>query len=46
KKGVSMDIKLAEEFINAYNKEGVAVKKRETVHKMAEANRAFAHFSR
>lgn len=46
KKGAPMHEKLAEEFVNAYNKEGAAVKKRETIHKMAEANRAFAHFRR
>jgi hypothetical protein len=32
--------------IDAYNGQGAAVKKREDVHKMAEANRAFAHFAR
>lgn len=37
-------IRLAEEIISAYKKEGSAVKKREDVHKMAEANRAFAHY--
>ena len=38
--------RLAEEFINAYNNEGEAVRKRENMHKMAEANKAFAHFAR
>jgi small subunit ribosomal protein S7 len=38
--------KLAIEILDASNGEGNAVKKRETVHKMAEANKAFAHFSR
>lgn len=44
RKGKPMADKLAEELVNAYNQEGDAVKKRENVHKMAEANRAFAHF--
>ena len=44
KKGKSMDIKLFEELKNANEGVGSAVKKREDVHKMAEANRAFAHF--
>ena len=44
RKGKPMVDKLAEEIINAYNEEGEAIKKRENVHKMAEANRAFAHF--
>lgn len=44
--GMSMEDRLALEFIDAYNNTGNAVKKREDVHKMAEANRAFAHFAR
>lgn len=36
--------KLAGEIIDAYNNRGAAVKKREDTHKMAEANRAFAHY--
>lgn len=36
--------KLASELLDAYNKRGAAVKKREDTHKMAEANKAFAHF--
>ena len=44
KKGKPMSVKLAEEIISAYKREGSAVKKREDTHKMAEANRAFAHF--
>jgi small subunit ribosomal protein S7 len=36
--------KLAAEIIEAYNNEGEAVKRKETTHKMAEANKAFAHF--
>ncbi len=46
RKGKAMHIKLAEELINASNKEGAAMKKRENVQKMAEANRAFAHLAR
>ena len=45
KKGKPMKEKLAEEIILAANKEGSAVKKREDTHRMAEANRAFAHFA-
>jgi len=37
--------KLAEELINASNNTGTAIRKKETTHKMAEANRAFAHFA-
>lgn len=44
KKGKPIQEKLAEELLNAYNNTGTAIKKREDVHKMAEANRAFAHF--
>ncbi|AMW33043.1 SSU ribosomal protein S7P [Fervidobacterium changbaicum] len=44
KKGKPMKEKLAEELLNAYNNTGTAIKKRDDVHKMAEANRAFAHF--
>jgi|SRR3989344_4851104 len=36
--------KLAAEIVAAYNQEGAAIKKRSDVHRMAEANRAFAHF--
>ncbi|PIR02058.1 MAG: 30S ribosomal protein S7 [Candidatus Nealsonbacteria bacterium CG_4_9_14_0_2_um_filter_37_38] len=45
KKGKPMKEKLAEELINAFNNTGVAVKKKEDTHRMAEANRAFAHFA-
>jgi small subunit ribosomal protein S7 len=45
KKGKPMHEKLAEEIISASNNEGEAVKKRENTHKMAEANKAFAHFA-
>jgi small subunit ribosomal protein S7 len=40
----SMAMKLAAELISASNNEGSAVKKKEDTHKMAEANKAFAHF--
>ncbi len=46
RKGMSMADRLAAELMDAYNGQGAAVKKREDVHKMAEANRAFAHFAR
>ncbi|MFA5076582.1 MAG: 30S ribosomal protein S7 [Patescibacteria group bacterium] len=46
RKGMPMGKRLASELIDAYNKEGAAVKKREDTHRMAEANRAFAHFAR
>lgn len=45
KKGKPMSIKLAEELIDASNKQGAAIKKREDTHRMAEANKAFAHFA-
>jgi small subunit ribosomal protein S7 len=45
KKGKPMHAKLADEIIAASKNEGEAVKKRENVHKMAEANKAFAHFA-
>ena len=45
KKGKAMHEKLAEEIIAAANNEGDAVRKRENTHKMAEANKAFAHFA-
>jgi len=44
KTGKPMEEKLAQEIISAYNGEGSAVKKREDTHKMAEANKAFAHY--
>ena len=46
RKGMSMADRLALELSDAYNGQGAAVKKREDTHKMAEANRAFAHFAR
>jgi len=45
KKGQPMAEKLADEIIAASKNEGEAVKKRENTHKMAEANKAFAHFA-
>ncbi|MFH1550482.1 MAG: 30S ribosomal protein S7 [Planctomycetota bacterium] len=45
KKGKPMAVKLANEIVAAFNKEGDAITKRENVHKMAEANRLFAHFA-
>ncbi len=46
RKGMSMEDRLAHELVDAYNNTGTAVKKKEDTHKMAEANRAFAHFAR
>jgi small subunit ribosomal protein S7 len=46
RKGMSMADRLAAELMEAYNNQGSAVKKKEDTHKMAEANRAFAHFAR
>jgi small subunit ribosomal protein S7 len=42
--GKSLKDKLVGELIDAYNQKGGAIKKKETVHKMAESNRAFAHY--
>ncbi|MFA5879515.1 MAG: 30S ribosomal protein S7 [Candidatus Margulisiibacteriota bacterium] len=44
RKGKSMIDKLAAELIDSYNKTGASIKKREDTHKMAESNKAFAHF--
>lgn len=46
RKGAPMAEKLAAEIADAYNKVGAAMKKREDTHRMAEANKAFAHFAR
>lgn len=46
KKGKPMQEKLAAELLAAYNNEGAAIKKKQDMHRMAEANRAFAHFAR
>ncbi len=44
--GMSMEDRIALELVDAYNETGTAVKKKEDTHKMADANRAFAHFAR
>lgn len=44
-KGKPMEEKLAEEIINACNNTGIAVKKKQDTHRMADANKAFAHFA-
>jgi small subunit ribosomal protein S7 len=44
KKGKSMEGRLADEIMSAFKNEGSVIKKREDMHKMAEANKAFAHF--
>lgn len=46
RKGIGMADRIATELQEAFNNQGGAVKKREDTHKMAEANRAFAHFAR
>ncbi len=46
RKGKPMADKLAQELTDASNETGAAFKKREDVHKMAQANKAFAHFAR
>lgn len=45
RKGKRMAEKLADELLDASQKKGAAIKKREDTHRMAEANRAFAHFA-
>ena len=45
KKGRPMHLRLAEELMAAYRREGAAMTKRENVHRMADANKAFAHFA-
>ncbi len=45
KKGRATHQKLAEELMSAYRKEGAAITKRENTHRMADANKAFAHFA-
>jgi len=44
RKGVPMHKALANEIVDAYNNTGSAIKKRDDTHKMAQANRAFAHY--
>jgi small subunit ribosomal protein S7 len=46
RKGMAYEKRLMSEIIDAYNETGGAFKKKEDTHKMAEANRAFAHFAR
>jgi small subunit ribosomal protein S7 len=46
RKGIPFSQRLAMEIVDAYNETGAAFKKKEDTHKMAEANRAFAHFAR
>jgi len=45
KKGRPTHLKLADELFAAFNREGTAVTRRENVHRMADANKAFAHFA-
>jgi len=45
KKGRPMAVKLADELVPAYNRDGAAIARRENVHRMADANKAFAHFA-
>lgn len=45
RRGKRMAVKLAEELLDASQKQGAAMKKREDTHRMAEANKAFAHFA-
>jgi len=44
RKGGPMSERLASELVDAYQKQGSAIKKKEDTHKMAEANKAFSHF--
>ncbi|MBU1146746.1 MAG: 30S ribosomal protein S7, partial [Candidatus Omnitrophica bacterium] len=44
KKGRPMEEKLADELMEAFKKQGSAMKKRDDMHRMAEANKAFAHY--
>jgi small subunit ribosomal protein S7 len=46
KSGMPFERRLATEIVDAVNETGAAFKKKEDTHKMAEANRAFAHFAR
>ena len=45
KKGRPTHLKLADELVAAFNREGAAMSRRENVHRMADANKAFAHFA-
>jgi len=44
RKGKPMQEKLAQEILDSFNRTGTSIKKKEDMHKMAEANRAFAHY--
>ena len=44
KKGKSMEMCLKDEIVDAYNNTGTAIKKKEDIHRMAESNKAFAHY--
>jgi small subunit ribosomal protein S7 len=44
RKGKPMQQRLADEILEAFNNQGTSVKKKEEIHKMAEANRAFSHY--
>ncbi len=44
RKGKPMKLRLADEIVEAFHNQGTAVKKKEEIHKMAEANRAFSHY--
>jgi len=44
KRGRPMYLRVADELIDAYENKGIAIKKKEDTHRMAEANRAFAHY--
>lgn len=46
RKGIPMHLRVSSELVDAFNNTGTSVKKREDVQKMAESNRAFAHFAR
>jgi len=46
KKGKKMSEKLSEELLSASNNEGIAIKKKNDTHRMADANKAFAHFAK
>lgn len=45
KKGRPTHLRLADELVSAFNREGVAMTRRDNTHRMAEANKAFAHFA-
>lgn len=44
RKGIPMEDALVQEIVDAFNNTGAAIKKRDDTHKMAESNRAFAHY--